>query len=332
MKWKYGCGLLTGILLVLTITTDQWQRTTVVLDDWLQTRQSDDHANQSNHNSDAKSVESRWGAMPPRSPMIGPEWFDPRYEITFVYVPAGEFIMGSDEQKFDESPSHLVDVDSFWIMRTEVTNAQYKRCVDGGGCSASYDERWQNPSRQGHPVTYVSFQQASEYAQWVGGRLPTEAEWEKAARGTDGRPYPWGVEPPTAEHLNYNRHVDDTQPVGTYAEYGGPYGTVDMAGNVLEWVADWYDKDTYTAQRRTNPTGPADGDFHLLRGGSWLSTADFVRTTTRMREPPYGDIEETGIRVIRVDSTDLEEQVNDRQDVFCAKDHSPIHSICPSIP
>lgn len=253
----------------------------------------------------------KWGSQPPANPTIGAQWADPAFDLTFVYVPAGEFIMGSGDGKFDEAPPHQVYLDAFWIARTEVTNALYKECVDDGGCTAAYDERWLQPERANHPVTYVSFQQADEFARWSGGRLPTEAEWEKAARGSDARVFPWGDAPPDATLANVNRYVDEAQPVGSYPEYGSPYGVLDMAGNAVEWVADWYNKGTYAdlalqrCQGRDNgdvcqnPLGPKGGAFHLLRGGSWISPAEFVRSTARMREPPYGDVEEAGIRVVR---------------------------------
>ncbi|GIK71666.1 MAG: hypothetical protein BroJett021_06540 [Chloroflexota bacterium] len=204
---------------------------------------------------------------------------------TYVPVPAGEFIMGSPESvgDDDEHPQHTVYLDAFWIMQTEVTNAQYARCVAAGACSAPDNSYWQDPAYGQHPVTDVDWNQAAAYAQWVGGRLPTEAEWEKAARGTDGRTYPWGDEQPDSSLANCCGFVNDTTPVGSYPAGASPYGALDMAGNVWEWTADWYDSGYYSQSPAQNPTGPAGGDYRVLRGGSFYVDSAFVRVAGRRR-------------------------------------------------
>jgi formylglycine-generating enzyme required for sulfatase activity/CHAT domain-containing protein/Flp pilus assembly protein TadD len=193
----------------------------------------------------------------------------------YVYVPAGVFSMGLDAGGFDEKPQHEVELDAFWIMQTEVTNEQYEKCVVAEVCSPPFHPEWGEDDfwavYDRHPVIHVTWEQAATYAEWAGGRLPTEAEWEKAARGSDGRRYPWGNTTPTAQRLNYNDEVGDTQPVGSYPDGASPYGALDMAGNVWEWVADWYAEDYYATSPRDNPTGPVDGERRVLRGGAYNS-------------------------------------------------------------
>jgi formylglycine-generating enzyme required for sulfatase activity len=134
----------------------------------------------------------------------GQVWVSPMNGAEMAYVPAGEFIMGSDEGRANERPAHTVYLDAFYIDKTEVTNAQYRKCVEAGACSQPYDTGWYNdPNRAEHPVGWVDWNQANAYCQWAGKRLPTEAEWEKAARGTDGRTYPWG-EGIDCDHAHYN--------------------------------------------------------------------------------------------------------------------------------
>lgn len=215
-----------------------------------------------------------------------------------VYVPAGEFLMGSedDDAENDESPEHTVYLDAYWIYQTEVTNAQYRQCVDEGECDVpSVVDQFNNPDFDDHPVVYVSWFDADTYCQWVGGRLPTEAEWEKAARGTDGRKFPWGDTGVTGEKANYcdvnceyewlDTSQDDgykrTAPVGSYPNGASPYGALDMAGNVMEWVGDWYDGDYYGQSPSTNPQGPDSGEYRMLRGGSWFSNEWLLRASNR---------------------------------------------------
>jgi formylglycine-generating enzyme required for sulfatase activity len=223
-----------------------------------------------------------------------------------VYVPAGTFIMGEDEE------AHEVYLDAFWIDKTEVTNAQYRKCVEAGKCKAfryADDPRFNGEAQ---PVVGVSWDDAVAYAQWVGGRLPTEAEWEKAARGTDGRVYPWGNEW-DGRRLNFcdtkcefdlskDASVDDgfawTAPVGSYPAGASPYGALDMAGNVWELVADWYDSSYYFRSPGYKPAGPDSGAYHVMRGGSWVDTQRFARVSCR--GIPYPDLFDgyIGFRVV----------------------------------
>ena len=210
--------------------------------------------------------------------------------MTLVYVPEGEFEMGSQEFLDNEKPVHTVYLDAYWIDRTEVTNAQFQQCVGAGVCtppsSSSSDTRdsyYGSSSYADYPVIYVDWNQASNYCQWAGRRLPTEAEWEKAARGTDGRIYPWGNQSPASNYLNYDKSTGDTTAVGSYPEGASPYGTLDMAGNVWEWVADWNDAGYYSSQNDwINPAGPSSGEVRVLRGGSVVNShLNIVRSATR---------------------------------------------------
>ncbi|MBI3958000.1 MAG: formylglycine-generating enzyme family protein [Chloroflexi bacterium] len=223
--------------------------------------------------------------------------------IEFLEVPAGEFTMGSPdgEGSDNEHPQHTVYVDDFWIGRTEVTNAQYARCVEAGVCPAPNNSRWNESTFADHPVTHVSWDNAVAYTRWLSElsgltvRLPTEAEWEKAARGADGRRYPWGNAAPNDRLLNFNRNVGSTTPVGSYPDGASPYGALDMAGNVWEWVADWYAEDYYARAPERNPMGPESGQYRVVRGGAWdfylnLAAAAAVRhwNDPNLWNLPYG--------------------------------------------
>jgi formylglycine-generating enzyme required for sulfatase activity len=200
----------------------------------------------------------------------------PLPDRSMVRVPAGEFMMGSSGGDPDELPVHKVYVDAFFMDKHQVVVAQYARFLE-----ATHHERpadWtvmNKPYNQNRPVANVNWAEADAYCKWAGKRLVTEAEWEKAARGTDGRIYPWGNEPPTRFHANSGKEVWSNHsaltPVGTFEEGKSPYGVYDMAGNVWEWVADWYDQGYYKTSPLKNPTGPSKGEYKVIRGGSWGS-------------------------------------------------------------
>jgi serine/threonine-protein kinase len=251
-----------------------------------------------------------------------------------VKVPAGEFWMGSvpGEGDDDERPQHKVFLDEYWLDKHEVTNRQFERFVKATGHRTDaekegrgfvYDtdsSKWvnkpgmswrsyHNHATESHPVVLVLWNDAKAYCDWAGKRLPTEAEWEKAARGTDARKYPWGNETPDAGgfyRANWGEGTDRsvwkrdeyefTAPVGTYPAGASPYGLLDMAGNVWEWCADWYDKDYYGRSASYNPQGPSTGSFRVLRGGSWGNGAWNLRAAFRLRREPSNRNDGGGFR------------------------------------
>ena len=212
-------------------------------------------------------------------------------EGSMVSIPAGEFTMGSPDGDPDERPAHKVHVDAFSMDVYEVTVRQYGEFLQSTGIRSPSDWQTMNqPAYQKRPVANVDWEDAAAYCKWAGKRLPTEAEWEKAARGTDGRLYPWGNDPPTPLHANYgkkewNNH-EALVPVGTLEAGKSPYGIYDMAGNVWEWVSDWYDNDYYKNSPSDSPAGPPTGGFKVIRGGSWNTSARNLRAADRYFDPP----------------------------------------------
>lgn len=221
-----------------------------------------------------------------------------------VLIPAGTFQMGCDSANSaeycfsDEQPLHTVYMDAYYIDTYEVTNVQYKACVDAGVCQRDPWEYIPVGGKPNHPISEVTWYEARAYCTWVGKRLPTEAEWEKAARGpNDTRMYPWGNEPPTCALANFRG--GDTldrfcvegpgltirvSEVGSYPSGASPYGVMDMAGNLWEWVNDWYQKDFYGVSPTANPQGPMSGSYKVVRGGSW----DFETIHLRVAKRDYG--------------------------------------------
>jgi len=223
-----------------------------------------------------------------------------------VYVPEGEFLMGSSDDDPDasrnEKPQHLVYLDAFWIDRNEVMIQMYDQCVDVGECTwpLSFDSQTRFTYYDiwlygNFPVINVSWYQAQDYCQWAGRRLPTEAEWEKAARGEDSRLYPWG-EGIDCMRANYFNCIGDTIDSGNYFNGNSPYGALDMAGNVMEWVADWYDDNYYDYSTNINPLGPISGEFRVVRGGSWNSQSWDNRVAHRSFHNPNQALATLGFR------------------------------------
>lgn len=210
--------------------------------------------------------------------------------MTQVLVPAGEFKMGTEEKTaLKNRPPHRVNLSAFWIDQTEVSNAMYAQCVEAGVCPPPFEginPFWGKSKYENHPVVYVSWDNADAYCRWAERRLPTEAEWEKAARGTDGRAYPWGDDAPTMTLANFDNLIGEPLPVDRYALGASPYGALNMAGNVREWVADWYHEFYYMATPLENPLGPPSGDHKSLRGGSYLDGAAEIRAFNRLSHAP----------------------------------------------
>jgi formylglycine-generating enzyme required for sulfatase activity len=227
--------------------------------------------------------------------------------MVMVSVPAGVFAMGSSESDTqaadDEKPQHTVYLNAFWLDQTEVTNSMYASCVRAGVCQQP--EKTSSKTRllyygeshyDAYPVLFVSWEEAKNYCHWVGRRLPTEAEWEKAARGENGLTYPWGEAPPGPGLLNFDNQVGDTTQVGSYTGGASPYGALEMAGNVSEWTADWYGEDYYAVSPAFNPLGPLSGAYRVLRGGSWFSSRDAVRAAFRLWNIPGLHSDSVGFR------------------------------------
>ncbi len=220
-----------------------------------------------------------------------------------VQVPSGAFLMGCNPSLDDAcasgtKPGHRVFLSAFFIDRTEVTVGDYRACVTAGRCTPPDSERscnWIERGRESHPITCVTWRQAQDFCARAGKRLPSEAEWEKAARGADGRTYPWGEDKPTCEravwgdgaHANDGCGRESTWPVGSKQAGASPYGVLNMAGNVVEWVADWYAPDYGDRSPGRNPPGPSSGTKRVTKGGNWVvDSASMLRIAGRDPDEP----------------------------------------------
>jgi len=210
-----------------------------------------------------------------------------------VYVPQGSFQMGGLDTRasVDEKPVHKVDLNAFWVDKVEVTNAMYMLCVSAGVCSPpltikseTRNTYFNNPEFNDFPVVNVSWDNARQYCEWAGRRLPTEAEWEYAARGNTVNTYPWGEQKPDSTRGNFNYMYGDTNRVGSYTAGASPFGILDMAGNVNEWINDYYAPEYYANGPANNPTGPLARSNHfnrVVRGGSFADAEVDIRTSNR---------------------------------------------------
>ena len=225
---------------------------------------------------------------------------DPRRHMRFVAE--GPFVMGGseDEVPANERPAHTVHLPAFFIDSFPVTNADYLEFVHETGYRQPH--HWLDGripmGMDRHPVTNVSWQDAMAYAEWAGKRLPTEAEWEKAARGTDRRPYPWGDRFIEGERCNANNMVGTTTPVDEFPDGRSPYGVWDMAGNVYEWCSDYYDEEYYQHSPPSNPGGPPSGQERTVRGGTFSDTRGALRTTHRFGQGEAQISDNVGFRCV----------------------------------
>ncbi len=262
-------------------------------------------------------------------PQIAKEYHPPGTKGgPMVFVPEGEFIMGCygktfrkcNEDRYKEVPYHKVFLDAYYIDKYEVTVARYAECVQDGGCKTPgyfpEEKKWDEPGTENLPVRFVDWQEAKTYCEWAGKRLPTEAEWEKAARGTDGANYPWGNRAPTCAYavmyvLKRKKPACGAKdehapwPVGSKPKGVGPYGAMDMAGNVFEWTADWWDREYYKNSPYKNPPGPAaeptqysrnKRGLRVSRGGSYKEHPDLLLSFSRWILFPEKYYEDVGIR------------------------------------
>lgn len=240
-------------------------------------------------------------------------------EHLIVFIPEGPFTMGLDDGEKDESPAHVVHLDGFYLDKHEVTNSQYLAFINSrppkpGGLQDSLllavddsdlqikwtGERYELKSAAvgKRPIVEVTWEGARAYCEWSGGRLPSEAEWEKGARGTDGRSYPWGGGI-SRERANYKGLFSQPVEVGHYADGVSPYGALDLAGNVWEWVADWYDSSYYSRSPERDPSGPASGTFRTIKGGAWGTEGRFLRSSYRYGIAPHWSDDSIGFRCAR---------------------------------
>lgn len=270
-------------------------------------------------------------ASPPAFPMIAATSSGAKAG-NMIKIPAGEFIMGSSPAQIkeafklcksyfkicipswygDEAPQHKVYLDAYLIDKHEVTLERYTACVKAGKCTEPMKLEycnWGRSDRVKHPINCLTWDEAKAFCEWDGKRLPTEAEWEKAARGTDGRIFPWGDQwnPANANYCDSScgvtwRDENNTDsysmsaPVESFPKGASPYGVMDMAGNVLEWTADWYDEKYYSVSPLRNPKGPASGKIHVIRGGSWMRAPSELRTASRGRHGPSSRHDVAGMR------------------------------------
>jgi formylglycine-generating enzyme required for sulfatase activity len=223
----------------------------------------------------------------------GDERVSPADGMAQAYIPDGTFRMGGMDTaaSSDELPDHNVTMKAFWMDKLEVTNGMFTLCVQAGVCeppqvfkSDTRDSYFSNPEFKDYPVVYVTWQQADAYCTWAGRRLPTEAEWEYAARGNDYRTYPWGDDAPDSSRGNFNYYVGDTSRVGNFPAGASMFGVLDMAGNVTEWVHDFYDGNYYAQNVTMNPPGPGSRSAYfqrVVRGGTYQDAFIDIRVANR---------------------------------------------------
>lgn len=228
--------------------------------------------------------------------------------VPLAYIPAGEFVMGSPPGSDPyaerwERPAHTVTLAAFWLETVEVSNARYALCVEAGACgpplepgSRTRPDYYGNPAFADYPVVNVTHAQAISYCAWAGGRLPTEAEWERAARFPDGRLYPWGNDLDLGRGHFGRGEGSDTERVELYAAGASALGVLNLAGNVWEWVLDWYDPDYYAVSPAQNPTGPEAGTERVARGGAFATDPQFVRAANRLGRDPNRGYDNVGLR------------------------------------
>jgi len=243
----------------------------------------------------ASSARKPVGAIHPPATITGKDG------APMVLVPAGEFPMGSEQGDDDEQPVHRVYLDSFYLDTFEVTNGRFAKFV----AAIQSEPPWGFADQETpvvhaeQPVRWVNWLEATGYCLWAGKRLPTEAEWEKAARGTDGRVYPWGNEPPTPTQAVFGLKeggADTVSPIGNRDKGKSPYGVHDLAGNLYEWVTDWYDEAVYTPIPTINPRGPTEGTTKVQRGGSYLNSPYRLRSSFRTKGDPTEHDPNVGFR------------------------------------
>ncbi len=236
--------------------------------------------------------------------------------VVMRLVLAGEFTMGSNNGNSNEEPVHQVYLDTYYIDKYEVSNFHYKACVNANKCTPPYytnsktrDRYYSDSAFDNYPVVFVDWYMAKSYCEWRGAQLPSEAQWEKAARGENGQMYPWGNTfdgtrvnfcdkncPEGIADMNFDDGYVDTSPTGSYENGKSPYGVYDLAGNVWEWVADWYSERYYENSSLSNPLGPELGEDRVLRGGAANYYFSFTRSSARYSHKPVNSYSYVGFR------------------------------------
>jgi len=314
--WAWTIIALAMIIVLVTLGNMIWQN----LDSWLNPPQQ----------VTSGPVQPTKTATVPRVPTATVGATTGKDGMSLVFIPAGDFLMGSSNQddlsQSNEKPQHKVYLKAYWIDKTEVTIGMFRKFVQSTGYVTTAEKinsgkltpleadsgrlpgsDWEHPRGPGisvenidrMPVALVTWDDAQAYCQWAGRRLPSEAEWEKAARGTDGRIFPWGNDRDLNGRLNYWGDADGypyTAPVGSFPAGASPYGVLDMAGNVWEWVADWYSEDYYSHSSSQDPTGPATGDTRAKHGGSFADVIAEVRSAARHSFWPGNYLDSVGFR------------------------------------
>ena len=250
----------------------------------------------------AKATHPQNGSTPPKAATMP----QPPAEIVgkdgapMVLIPVGEFTMGSDKGDHDEQPIHKVFLDSFYIDKFEVTNGRFAKFVEAIQSEPpwGFADKETPVVRPDQPVRWVNWMDAIGYCLWAGKRLPTEAEWEKAARGPDARLYPWGNDAPTPAHAVFGlkEGSDTVSAIGNRDKGKSPYGVHDLAGNLYEWTTDWYDEEFYSKNPAINPKGPLEGTAKVQRGGSYINGAYRLRSSFRTKGDPTEHDPNVGFR------------------------------------
>ena len=263
----------------------------------------------------------RSGPTPPTdpNPPTNPtecSWMRPKDRMPMMLIPTGKATIGRNDDALDSRPMHIVALDAFLIDKYQVTNRMYSLFLNEMGNQAESGTKWYDDAAKNarlkwsgnfwmvmrnyseHPIVSISWYGAAAYCRWVGGRLPTEAEWEKAARGMDDRIYPWGNQPPSYELANYQGCQVSTSPVGNFPKGASSYGLLDMAGNVWEWVSDWYGHDYYAHGLLINPRGPDTGVTKVMRGGSWFNIDRHLKVSYRSYSNPATRTANLGFRCV----------------------------------
>lgn len=255
---------------------------------------------------------------PPNPPTMPTEcsWVRPKDRMPMMLIPAGKAAIGRNNESLDSRPMHIVTLDAFLIDKHPVTNRMFSSFLNEMGNQAEGATKWYDDTAKNarlkwsgnswlvmrnyseHPIVSVSWYGAAAYCRWVGGRLPTEAEWEKAARGSDDRIYPWGDEAPSYDHANYQGCQVSTSPVGSFPKGASSFGLLDMAGNVWEWVSDWYGHDYYANGLLINPRGPDTGSTKVMRGGSWFNIDRHLKVSYRSYSNPGTRTANLGFRCV----------------------------------